>query len=153
MFFWNSLAFSMIQRMLAIWSLVPLPFLKPAWTLEERMATHCSIYAWRIPWTEEPDRLQFVGSQSQTRLSDSDFHFHHISFMPLVVNVSVNMESLNSDRLPPSLKSLVKSPWWKCGGFQQESWACSVGMECWTVDSSLAQTNLAQAFATCSWFE
>ena len=32
MFFWNSLAFSMIQRMLAIWSLVPLPFLKPAWT-------------------------------------------------------------------------------------------------------------------------
>ena len=32
MFFWNSLAFSMIQRMLAIWSLVSLPFLKPAWT-------------------------------------------------------------------------------------------------------------------------
>ena len=29
MFFWNSLAFSMIQRILAIWSLVPLPFLKP----------------------------------------------------------------------------------------------------------------------------
>ena len=32
MFFWNSLVFSMIQQMLAIWSLVPLPFLKPAWT-------------------------------------------------------------------------------------------------------------------------
>ena len=32
MFFWNSLAFSMIQQMLAIWSLVPLPFIKPAWT-------------------------------------------------------------------------------------------------------------------------
>ena len=32
MFFWNSLAFSLIQQMLAIWSLVPLPFLKPAWT-------------------------------------------------------------------------------------------------------------------------
>ena len=30
--FLNSLAFSMIQRMLAMWSLVPLPFLKPAWT-------------------------------------------------------------------------------------------------------------------------
>ena len=30
--FWNSLAFSMIQQMLAIWSLVPLPFLKPAQT-------------------------------------------------------------------------------------------------------------------------
>ena len=32
MFFWNSLAFSMIQQMLATWSLVSLPFLKPAWT-------------------------------------------------------------------------------------------------------------------------
>ena len=32
MFFWNSLDFSMIQQMLAIWSLVPLPFLKPDWT-------------------------------------------------------------------------------------------------------------------------
>ena len=31
MFFWNSLAFLMIQRMLAIWSLVPLPFLNLAW--------------------------------------------------------------------------------------------------------------------------
>ena len=31
-FFWNSLAFSMIHQMLAIWSLVPLPFLNPAWT-------------------------------------------------------------------------------------------------------------------------
>ena len=29
MFFWNSLAFSVIQRMLAIWYLVPLPFLNP----------------------------------------------------------------------------------------------------------------------------
>ena len=34
MFFWNSLAFSMIQQMLAIWSLIPLPFLNPAWTSE-----------------------------------------------------------------------------------------------------------------------
>ena len=32
MFLWNSHAFSMIQQMLAFWSLVPLPFLKPAWT-------------------------------------------------------------------------------------------------------------------------
>ena len=30
--FWNSLPFSMIQQMLSIWSLVPLTFLKPAWT-------------------------------------------------------------------------------------------------------------------------
>ena len=29
--------------------------------LEKGMATHCSILAWRIPWTEEPGRLQSMG--------------------------------------------------------------------------------------------
>ena len=31
--------------------------------LEEEMATHSSILAWVIPWTEEPGRLQSTGSQ------------------------------------------------------------------------------------------
>ena len=31
--------------------------------LEEGVATHSSILAWRIPWTEEPGRLQYIGSQ------------------------------------------------------------------------------------------
>ena len=31
--------------------------------LEKEMATHYSILAWRIPWTEEPGRLQYMGSQ------------------------------------------------------------------------------------------
>ena len=31
--------------------------------LEEHMATHSSFLAWRIPWTEEPGRLQSMGSQ------------------------------------------------------------------------------------------
>ena len=34
--------------------------------LEKGMATHFSILAWSIPWTEEPGRLQSVGSQSDT---------------------------------------------------------------------------------------
>ena len=39
--------------------------------LEKEMATHSSILAWEIPWTEEPDGPQFVGSQKiQTKLSD-----------------------------------------------------------------------------------
>ena len=29
--------------------------------LEKGMAIHCSTLTWRIPWTEEPDRLQSVG--------------------------------------------------------------------------------------------
>ena len=32
-------------------------------SLEKEMATHSSILAWRIPWTEEPGRLQSMGSQ------------------------------------------------------------------------------------------
>ena len=32
-------------------------------TLEKEMATHSSILAWRVPWTEEPGRLQSMGLQ------------------------------------------------------------------------------------------
>ena len=106
-------AFSVILWVLALWSLVPLPFLNPPWTfrcswlmycwslawrifsitllwaslvaqtvkrlsamletrarslspedpLEKEMATHSSILAWKIPWAEEPGRLQSMGSQ------------------------------------------------------------------------------------------
>jgi len=36
-------------------------------SLEEEVATHSSILAWEIPWTEEPGRLQSIGFQkSQT---------------------------------------------------------------------------------------
>ena len=48
-----------------------LPAMQKTWVLflgredplEEGMATHSSILAWRIPWTKEPGGLQFMGSQ------------------------------------------------------------------------------------------
>ena len=40
--------FSMIQQMLATWSLVPLPFLKPAWTPGSSWFMYCWSLAWRI---------------------------------------------------------------------------------------------------------
>ena len=40
------------------------------------MAPHCSTLAWKITWTEEPGRLQSMGSLSRTRLSDFTFTFH-----------------------------------------------------------------------------
>ena len=40
------------------------------------MPPHSSTLAWQIPWTEEPGRLQSMGSQSRTRLSDFPFTFH-----------------------------------------------------------------------------
>ena len=39
------------------------------------VATHSSILTWRIPWTEEPGRLQSMMSQSRTRLSDLTLTF------------------------------------------------------------------------------
>ena len=41
--------------------------------LEKGMATHSSILAWRIPWTEEAGRLQSMGPQSQTQLSTTQY--------------------------------------------------------------------------------
>ena len=43
-------------------------------SLEEKMATHSSILAWRTPWTEEPCGLQSMGSQSQTLLNWPSAH-------------------------------------------------------------------------------
>ena len=48
-----------------------LPVMQETWVrslgwedpLQKEVATYSSILAWRIPWTEEPGRLQFVGSQ------------------------------------------------------------------------------------------
>ena len=48
MFFWNCLFFLMIQQMLVIWSLVPLAFLKPAWTSGSSRFTYCWNLTWRI---------------------------------------------------------------------------------------------------------
>ena len=38
--------------------------------LEKEMATHSSILAWRIPWTEESGGIQSTDCKSRTRLSD-----------------------------------------------------------------------------------
>ena len=45
-------------------------------SLEKEMATHSSILAWRIPWMEEPGRLQSLGLLSRTQLSNFTFAFH-----------------------------------------------------------------------------
>ena len=44
--------------------------------VEKAMAPHSSTLAWKIPWMEEPHRLQSMGLLSQTRLSNFTFTFH-----------------------------------------------------------------------------
>ena len=41
---------------------------------EDPLASHSSILAWRIPWTEEPGELQSIESKSRTRLRRLDTH-------------------------------------------------------------------------------
>ena len=50
--------------------------------LEKKMATHFSILAWEIPWTEEPGRLQSMGSQGSDmtlRLNSYNYVFSFLS--------------------------------------------------------------------------
>ena len=62
---------SLLFNMLSAQRLKNLPGTRETWvwslgqedTLEKEMATHSSILAWRIPWTEEPGGLQSTGSQ------------------------------------------------------------------------------------------
>ena len=44
--------------------------------LEKGMATHSSIPVWRIPWTEEPGRLQSIGSQRVGHNLTTNTHIH-----------------------------------------------------------------------------
>ena len=46
------------------------------------MATHSSILAWRIPWAEEPGRLESTVSQSQTQLMRLSTHTHTVFLSP-----------------------------------------------------------------------
>ena len=59
---WTSLVAQLVKNLPAMqetW----VRFLSQEDPLEKEMETHSSIPAWRIPWTEEPDRLQSMGLQ------------------------------------------------------------------------------------------
>ena len=46
--------------------------------LEKEMAIHSSTIAWKIPWTEEPGRLQSIGLQKSGTTERLHFHFHFL---------------------------------------------------------------------------
>ena len=69
---WNiTLCSYILQASLAVQMVKNPPAMQETWVwslgwedpLEEGKATHSSVLAWRIPWTEEPDGLQSMGSQ------------------------------------------------------------------------------------------
>ena len=50
-------------------------------SLEKEMATHSIILAWEVPWTEEPDRLQSMGSQKSDMIQQLKNNNHLIRFL------------------------------------------------------------------------
>ena len=59
---WASLVAQMVKNLPAMQE-TQFRFLSLEDPLEKEMATHSSILAWKIPWTEEPSRLQSMGLQ------------------------------------------------------------------------------------------
>ena len=57
-----SLVAQMVKRLPTMWE-TQVQSLGHKGLLEKEMATHSSILAWKIPWMEEPGRLQSMGSQ------------------------------------------------------------------------------------------
>ena len=72
------------------------------------MAPHSSTLAWKIPWTEEPGRLQSMGSlKSRTRLSAFTFTFHfHALEKETATNSSVLAWRISGTGEPGGLPSM-----------------------------------------------
>ena len=74
---WASLIAQLVKNM---------PAMQEAWvqflgwenSLEKEMAIHSSIFAWKIPWTEELGGLQCMGSQESDMTSRLNHHHHHV---------------------------------------------------------------------------
>ena len=65
MFFWNSLAFLIIQQMFSVWPLVHLSFINPIWTYGNSLF----IYCWRLSWRILSITLQEILKYQQVCLS------------------------------------------------------------------------------------
>ena len=75
--------------------------------LEKAMAPHSSTLAWKIPWTEEPGRLQSMGSLSRAWLSDFTFTFHfHALEKEMATHSSVLAWRISGTEEPGGLLSM-----------------------------------------------
>ena len=88
-------------------------------TLRKGMATHSSIFAWRIPWTEEPDGLQSMGSQ---RVGHSwvtkIFTIGSSQVVLMVKNISAHTGNIRDAGLIPGLgRSPGRGHWQPTPGF------------------------------------
>ena len=91
-------------------------------SLEKKMATHCNILAWRIPWTEKPGGLQSLGSQRVKHNCNS--HFHVLADIFDLFNCNTQQLPRSSEaagrsgnntefRVQESIRDKRKPSWWK----------------------------------------
>jgi len=84
--------------------------------LEEEMATHSSILAWRIPWTGEPGKLQSMGSKEQDKTERLNMHTQEIEIRSYSLEENIYKPSLwertcislckNSQNLPVKIETI-----------------------------------------------
>ena len=70
--------------------------------MEKEMATHSSILAWKIPWTEEPDGLQSMGSQGSNLATKPPFI--ECSLCARNCSSTWNTTRNNTDKTPALMK-------------------------------------------------
>ena len=153
---------------MALW-VESLPAMQEVWVrslgqedpLEEGMATHSSIFAWRIPWTEEPGWPQPMGLQSWTRLKRLSTHactspgvqvggsqgFLEAGLLALILSPSIKIHcpplSLCSQRPEPLSSWLACSPPRTWGFGETKARCLSFGLLTQTSPESGARKGLA----------
>ena len=107
--------------------------------LKEGMAIHSSILAWRIPWREEPGRLQSIGSQRVTH-DQSDWPRTHQCLHGIMMSVKLLFPPSHS--LPPSTTAnwTMSSSAWHSAGSEHalcllKEWTNKLRKPLWFVDS------------------
>ena len=86
--------------------------------LEEEMATHSSIHAWRIPWTEEPGRLQSMGSQRVDKTEVTQYACILCTYTFQKVNILRGQHA--EIKIIEGILNLKQS------GSKQSSWTCVI---------------------------
>ena len=75
-------------------------------TVEKEMATHSSTLGWKIPWMEEPGRLQSMESLSRARLSNFTFTFHFHELKEMATHSSILAWRIPGTEEPGGLPSI-----------------------------------------------
>ena len=73
---WASLVAQLVKNLPAMWE-TRIRFLGREDPLEKEIAIHSSTLAWKIPWTEEPDRLQSMGHKESDTTERLHFTFRY----------------------------------------------------------------------------